>query len=254
MLGPVEIRGAARPFHRSAARELVVYLACHRQGARSDVWSAALWTDRGVAPSTVHSTASVARRALGCSRHGVEHLPRGGRTLRLADTVGSDVEQFAAAAASPDPHHWREALGLIRGRLFDGLSRCDWAVLDGTMAQLESMVVDTALKAAEHFLQMGSGEEAQWMIRRGLCISPYDERLYRALLRATQVVGNRVGLRSALREILLIASDGDRGPWSAGPGTPSDPDYSVIHPKTLNLYWELSGEGIAAARGHPSRL
>ena len=49
VLGPVEIRGAAQPFHRAAARELVVYLAFHRQGVRTDVWAAALWTDRRIA-------------------------------------------------------------------------------------------------------------------------------------------------------------------------------------------------------------
>src|ERR1700722_18505483 len=97
-LGPVEIRGAVRPFCRGAAKELVVYLAFHRQGVRNDVWAAALWTDRCVSPSTLHSTASVARRSLGRSRDGVEHLPRGGRRLRLGDTVGTDVERFARAA------------------------------------------------------------------------------------------------------------------------------------------------------------
>jgi DNA-binding SARP family transcriptional activator len=254
VLGPVEIRGAAQPFRRSAARELVVYLACHRRGARSDVWSAALWTDRCVAASTVHSTASVARRALGCSRDGNPHLPRSGRLLRLADTVSSDLEQFAAAAASPDPQRWREALSLVRGRLFDGLSLCDWSVLDGTGAQIESMVVETALRAAEHSLRRGAGEEAQSAIRRGLRISPYDERLYRALLRATEVTGNRVGLRAAMREILLIASDGDRGLLGAGPGTTEHQGSPLVHQKTVNLYRELTGEGIPAAGGHPARL
>ena len=65
VLGPIEIRGAARAFCRASARELVVYLAFHRHGVRNDVWGAALWADRCVAPSTLHSTASVARRALG---------------------------------------------------------------------------------------------------------------------------------------------------------------------------------------------
>jgi DNA-binding SARP family transcriptional activator len=254
LLGPVEIRGAAQPFCRPAARELVVYLTCHRHGASSDVWGAALWTDRPIAPSTLHSTASVARRALGRSRRGNDHLPRSGRTLRLADTVGSDVDQFAVAAASPDPTLWREALGLVRGRLFEGLTLCDWAVLDGTAAQVESMVVETALKAAEHSLRLGRGEDAEWMIRRALRVSPYDERLYRSLLRATAVMGNRVGLRSAMRELLLIAGDGDLGARGAVTGTRGDPRYSVIHPETMNLYRELTGGGVPAARGRPSRL
>jgi DNA-binding SARP family transcriptional activator len=254
VLGPVEIRGAAQPFRRSAAKELVVYLAFHRQGARADVWAAALWTDRCIAQSTLHSTSSVARRSLGRSESGVDHLPRHGRILRLADTVGTDVERFARAAASPDPTRWMHALGLVRGRLFDGLGLCDWAVLDGTQAEVESMVVDTALRAAAHYLRRGQGEEAEWVIRRGLRVSPYDERLYRALLRATEVMGNRVGLRTAMEELLRVAADGDPLCRRPGPGLSSEPAHSFIHPQTLTLFRELARGGIPAAGGDPSRL
>jgi len=254
VLGPVEIRGAAQPFHRSAARELVVYLAFHREGVRTDVWAAALWTDRCIAPSTLHSTSSVARRSLGRSESGVDHLPRRGRLLRLENTVGTDVERFARAAATADPRRWIDALRLVRGRVFGGLGLCDWAVLDGTQAQVESMVVETALKAAAHSLGHGQGEEAEWAVRRGLRVSPYDERLYRALLRATEVMGNRVGLRSAMEELLRVAADGDPQCQRAGPGTPGQSGHSSIHPQTLSLFRELARGGIPAAGGDPSRL
>ncbi len=254
MLGPVEIRGAAQPFHRAAARELVVYLAFHRQGVRTDVWAAALWTDRSIAQSTLHSTSSVARRSLGRSQSGVDHLPRRGRLLRLENTVGTDVDRFARAAATPDPERWMDALRLVRGRVFDGLGLCDWAVLDGTQAQVESMVVDTALKAAAHYLRCGQGEEAEWVARRGLRVSPYDERLYRALLRATEVMGNRVGLRSAMEELLRVAADGDSLCRGAGRGALSGSGRSFVHPQTMSLFRELARGGIPAAGGDPSRL
>ena len=254
VLGPVEVRGAAQPFRRAAARELVVYLAFHRQGVRSDVWAAALWADRSVAQSTLHSTSSVARRSLGRSESGMDHLPRRGRLLRLEDTVGTDVERFARAAAAPDPECWMEALRLVRGRAFDGLELCDWAVLDGTQAQIESMVVATALKAAAHYLRRGRGEEAEWGIRQGLRVSPYDERLYRALLRATEVMGNRVGLRTAMEEILRVAGDGDPLCRAAGPGTLSEAGRAFLHPQTMSLFRELARGGIPAAGGDPSRL
>jgi DNA-binding SARP family transcriptional activator len=254
VLGPVEIRGAAQPFRRSAAKELVVYLAFHRQGARADVWAAALWTDRCIAQSTLHSTSSVARRSLGRSESGVDHLPRRGRILRLEDSVGTDVERFARAAATPDPERWMDALGLVRGRLFDGLGLCDWAVLDGTQAEVESMVVDTALRAAAHYLRRGQGEEAEWVIRRGLRVSPYDERLYRALLRATEVMGNRIGLRTAMEELLRVAADADPLCRKPGPGMRGESGHSFIHPQTLTLFRELARGGIPAAGGDPSRL
>jgi DNA-binding SARP family transcriptional activator len=254
VLGPVEIRGATQPFQRSAARELVVYLAFHREGVRTDVWATALWTDRCIAQSTLHSTSSVARRSLGRSEDGVDHLPRRGGLLRLADTVGTDVDRFAGAAATPDPARWMDALGLVRGRLFDGLGLSDWAVLDGTQAAVESMVVDTALKAAAHFVRRGEGKAAEWAARRGLRVSPYDERLYRALLRATEVMGNRVGLRTAMEELLRVAADGD--PWCrrTGPGTLSESGPSVLHPQTMTLFRELARGALPAAGGDPSRL
>jgi DNA-binding SARP family transcriptional activator len=239
VLGPVEIRGAAHPFSRRAAAELVVYLALHRGGATNDVWSAALWPDRAVAPSTLHSTASVARRALGRSADGSDHLTRCRGRLRLGPTVGTDADQFAAAASSTDSRRWTDALALVRGRLFDGLTLSDWTVLSGTAAELEAMVVRTALRGAEAALGAGRADEAEWMVRRGLRVSPYDERLYRGLLRATEAQGNRLGLRSAMAELLCLASDGDG---------------AAIHPRTVALYRELAHSRGPEAGGDLVRL
>jgi DNA-binding SARP family transcriptional activator len=253
-LGPVEIRGAIRPFCRGAAKELVVYLAFHRQGARNDIWGAALWPDRSMAQSTLHSTASVARRALGQAKNGTDHLPRGGRRLRLADTVRTDVDRFTEVVANPDPAGWGEALALVRGRPFEGLNLADWAVLDGTQAHLESMVVDAALRVAEHLLRRGRGEDAEWAIRQGLRASPYDERLYRALLWAAEVMGNRVGMRSTMAELRCLAADGAIPARGAKPGTGGRSALSFLHPKTLALFRELSRGELPEARGDPFRL
>jgi DNA-binding SARP family transcriptional activator len=254
VLGPVEIRGAAQPFSRSAAQELIVYLAFHRQGVRNDVWAAALWPDRCVAPSTLHSTASVARRSLGQSARGSDHLPRSGRRVALAESVGTDVERFAQDASATDPSRWQSALALVRGRPFEGLRLGDWAVLDGTQAEVESMVANTALKAAEHHLRRGRGEEAEWMIRRGLRASPYDERLYRALLRAADAKGDRIGLRSTMAELLCVANGGDGAFSERRPGMGDRDTRSLLHPKTVALFRELAHGESPAARRDPVRL
>jgi hypothetical protein len=116
------------------------------------------------------------------------------------------------------------------------------------------MVLDTALKGAEHFLHLGRGEEAEWMIRRGLQVNPYDERLYRALLRAAEAMGNRVGLRSTMAELLCVAAEG-RGPSRGpGPGAGSGSGHSSLHPRTVALFQELARGETPAARGDPSRL
>ena len=70
VLGPVVVRGAPGPFRRSAARELVVYLAFHRGGVRHAEWSLAIWPERPVSLSTAHSTSCDARRALGRDSQG----------------------------------------------------------------------------------------------------------------------------------------------------------------------------------------
>jgi DNA-binding SARP family transcriptional activator len=243
VLGPVEVRGAARTFRRPASKDLVVYLAFHRQGARPDEWAAALWPTIAPAPPTLHSTVSDARRALDRSASGGEHLTRVGGRYRLGTSVGTDVERFARLTSSTDPADWKAAFSLIRGSLFDGLRFPDWAVFDGTRARVESMVVTSALRRAGDLQGAGLGADAEWLIRQALRISPLDERLYRALLRSTESQGNRAGLRATLQELLILASDCGR---SGG--------ESQIHPETLALYRDLAHDRVPVVGGQPVRL
>ena len=248
VLGPAVVRGTALPFHRSAALELVVYLAFHRRGVRHAEWPLAIWPERPVSLSTVHSTSSDARRALGRAADGRPHLPRG-VDLRLGDGVTTDVERFATLAAADDPHELLEAMRLVRGPLFSGLQRNDWAIFDGTQAEIESLVVRTALRGSDAFVRLGRGDEAEWMVRQALHVSPYDERLYRALLTATAAQGNRVRLRSTMAHLLTLAGE-VTGPTTrmAEPG-PAD----CLHPETTALYRDLL-RWSPAAGGHPARL
>ncbi len=250
VLGPVVLRGTAGPFRRSAARELVVYLAFHRRGVRHAEWSFAIWPERAVSPSTAHSTSSDARRALGLDADGRPHLPRG-VGLRLRESVTTDVERFAslADAADDDPHQLLRAMRLVRGPLFSGLRRTDWAVFDGTHAQIEALVVGTALRAADAYVGLGRGEQAEWIVRQAFHVSPYDERLYRALLVATAAQGNRVRLRSAMAQLLTLAGEGGRPPARTRELTPAD----CLHPATTALYRDLLC-GSPGTGGHPVRL
>jgi len=248
VLGPVVVRGAAGPFRRSAARELVVYLAFHRGGVRHAEWSLAIWPERPVSLSTAHSTSCDARRALGRDSQGCPHLPRG-VDLRLGDSVTTDVERFASLAAADDPHQLLGAMRLVRGPLFAGLHRTDWAVFDGTHSDIEALVVRTALRGADAFVQLGCGEEAEWMVRQALHLSPYDERLYRALLVATAAQDNRAQLHSAMAQLRTLAGEAARPPARTAWHAPSD----CLHPATTALYRDLL-LGSPAAGGHPARL
>lgn len=252
VLGPITVDGATRPFRRSAALELVAYLSLHRQGVSSTEWPVALWPDRAVSPATVHSTASDARQALGRAADGRWHLPHHGGHLRLSETVGCDVDRFAMLQSTGDPDSVVEAMRLVRGRLFAGLRRADWAVLDGTQAAVEGLVVDAALQAADRFLRSERADDAAWVVRRALVVSPYDERLYRALLRTTALRGNRRALRATMTQLLTLA--GDVAPPRTGRAlNGNNPALTCVHPQTAALYRDLL-RGAPAVGGVPSRL
>lgn len=248
MLGPVAVHGAAGPFRRSAALELVVYLAFHRAGVRHADWSLALWPERPVSPTTAHSTSSEARRALGRDAEGRPHLPRG-VDLRLRDSVTTDVARFTALAVTEDPQQLLRAMRLVRGPLFAGLHRADWAVFDGTQSEIEALVVGTAIRGARALVRLGRGEDAEWMVRRALRLCPYDERLYRALLVATAAQGNRAGLRSAMAHVRTLAGEPAHLPRGSARPDPA----GWLHPATTALYRDLL-LGSPAAKGHPARL
>jgi DNA-binding SARP family transcriptional activator len=248
VLGPATVHGAAGPFRRSAARELVTYLAFHRGGVRHVEWSLAIWPERPVSLSTAHSTSSDARRALGCDGQGRLHLPRG-VSLRLGESVTTDVDRFAALVDSDDPDRLARAMELIRGPIFAGLHRTDWAVFDGIHSRIEALVVRTALRGADRFVELGCGDRAEWIVRQALHVSPYDERLYRALLVATAAQGNRVRLHAAMAQLRTMAGEEGHPPARTGVLDPVD----CLHPATTALYRDLLGRSPAAG-GHPARL
>jgi len=227
VLGSIEIVGAARPFNRAWSIELIVYLAMHRKGASSEQWATALWPDRIMAPASLHSTASSARRSLGVSISGEDHLPRAHGRLSLGSSVDSDWNRFSDLSKTMEPESWHQALALIRGRPFEGLRAADWVLLEGIAANIEAVVVDLAVRYAEHCLSVGDSNGAEWSARQGLLVSAYDERLYRMLLRAADLAGNPAGVESVMAELVrLVAEDVE--------------PYDAVHPETFDLYRSLS--------------
>ena len=228
ILGPVEVVGNARPFARAWALELVIYLALHDAGATTDQWSGALWPDRLMAPASLHSTASSARRSLGTSAlTGADHLPRAHGRLALAPSVTTDWARFRQLVATDEPEHLAQALRLIRGRPFQGLRATDWVLLEGFSATIEASVVDAACRLAEHHLSRGEASAAELAARLALRVSEYDERLYRILLRAADAAGNPAGVESTMRELVQLIAD-------------EVEPYDAVHPDTLELYRRLS--------------
>lgn len=253
VLGPVDVLGASRPLARAWTLELVAYLVMHPRGATAEMWTTALWPDRVVADPTRHSTVSAARRSLGSAANGADHLPRCSGRLRLAPSVTSDWAQFATLAATTGtgaPDAWSAALGLVRGRPFDGLRAVDWAILEGCCAEIEGAVVDLALRLAQHELAAGRGRAAEVAARRALLVCPYDERLYRVLLMAADRQGNPAGVEAAMAELArLVAGDavGARRGADGGETKMGDRFSSLrsdltdwVHPDTAAVYRSLS--------------
>jgi len=222
-------------FTRAWAKELVVYLAMHPNGVTNEAWATALWPDRLMAPSSLHSTASVARRSLGRARSGIDHLPHSHGRLTLADTVGTDWDRFVVLADSDDPHSWRLSLEMVRGRPFEGLRSSDWPILEGIGPAIESAVVDLSGRLAGACLSRGDPREAEWAARKGLLVSPYDERLYRMLMRAADLGGNPAGVEAVMSELVKVVGD-DIEPLDS------------VHPSTMELYRSLTRRRSAARR------
>jgi len=238
VLGPLEVRGAARPFERAWSLDLVVYLAMHERGATNDAWATALWPDRLMAAATVHTTVSAARRSLGLTASGEDHLPRHRGGLRLRPTVSTDWRRLRSLSARPGPAAWWAGLELVRGRPFEGLRSPDWVVLEGVGATVEDGVVALATKLAQHHLARGEGRLAALAARRGLLASPFDERLYRLLLRSADAEGHPSGVERVMAELVQLVGGprADARPVGAlGPF-----EYQLVHPETVDLYLALS--------------
>ncbi len=246
VLGPVEVRGAAKPFSRAGALDLIAYLAMHPRGVTTDQWSTALWPERVVAASTLHSTVSAARRSLGRSIGGPDHLPRGHGAVQLGPTVTCDWSRLENLARRSDPEAWRRGLALVRGRPFDGLRCPDWTVLEGHAAAVEDAVVRLATRLAEHELAAGNGAAAERAARRGLRASPYDERLYRLLLRAADEQGNPSGVESAMADLLRLLGGAAPSTGRPEPASAGDDAASWVHPRTADLYRALTRRRTAA--------
>ena len=184
VLGPVEVRGAAAPFRRSAA-------ARARGLPVAPSWACA---PRGVGARTVARPLGVDVDAL---LHGVG-CPSGTRARRrrsgaLYRGMGATWRSALMSARTwPGSKRspltvgwpaWSTPWASCGGPVFAGLRCTDWALFDGTEASIQSLVAETALRAADLLLGRGHSAAAERIVRRALLASPYDERLYRSLLR-----------------------------------------------------------------------
>jgi DNA-binding SARP family transcriptional activator len=235
VLGRVEVRGVPK-IERAKSIELIVYLALHRHGVDGDQLWEALWPDKPINRGTLHTTVTAARTGLGRAPDGSRYLPNAGDGLyRLSPALGLDWDRFralarAGQAGGPDAASLlHQALELVRGRPLDSpASRSyEWAVVHRT--EMETVIAETAERLGLLHLDAGDPEQANWAARRGLAASPYDERLYRVLMRSAHAAGNPAGVEALWQELLAVL------------GTDLDLVDEDLHPDTIALYTSLRG-------------
>jgi DNA-binding SARP family transcriptional activator len=228
ILGNVQVNGAPESFrYRRRLTELVAFLAMHPEGATTDSFATALWPERRVPVQTLANRLSETRKALGIAADGRPRLRKAGRRHLIVDAE-TDWERFKVLGdkrAGWDS--WRKALALVRGRPFEGLERGEWAQLEGFAAAIEAEIVGLACRLGEHALDERDAGLAHWAALQGLLVSPWDERLYRLLMRAADAMGNRGGIEAALRSLAAaLELEGD--------------PLLGIHPETSALYRRLT--------------
>lgn len=237
VFGPVEVVGADRPFRRAFALDLVAYLALHPHGVTTDRWVTALWPERSVAPATVHSTSSAARRSLGRDAAGRDFLPSGHGRLALDRRVRCDLD-LAEAALADGAAACRPLLGLLRGRAFDGLQRFEWVIAEGHLARAERVGGALAALVATEDLAAGHLDAAHAALRRGIAVSPYDEGLWRLLLEVTSASGSRRSLDAVIAELGVLL-----GATTAGRAPAMEEVEYLVHPTTWARYCTLASDG-----------
>ena len=223
VLGPLEIRGIAAAPQRSKATELIAWLVLHNRHGSTDEVATALWP-MGASEGSQHNVIWDARRALGEDADGNSLLVREGG-LKLSPLVTSDWAHFRELAGCDDRETRVAALSLVRGKPFGDVD-WPWSTVEGLAATMEAEVCDLASAIGEQALLDGDASLAAHAAEQGILASPYDERLYRLLMRASDALGNPAGIRSAMGRLAAILED-DVEPLES------------VHPETRALYEAL---------------
>jgi DNA-binding SARP family transcriptional activator len=223
VLGSLEIRGLAVAPERSKATELIAWLVLHGRHGSTDEVATALWP-MGASGGSQHNVIWDARRALGEDADGNALLIRAG-DLRLSPLVTSDWAHFLELATCDDRDVRVAALSLVRGKPFGDVD-WPWSTVEGLAATMEAEVCDLASSIGEQALLDGDASLAAHAAEQGILASPYDERLYRLLMRASDALGNPAGIRSAMGRLAAVLED-DVEPLES------------VHPETRALYEAL---------------
>jgi len=230
LLGPVRVEsadGRQAEFQRSKARELVAWLATHRERASRTLARTALW-DVDVQDATFSNVASDARKGLArlvAPPAGEDWIGRGHADDRipLHPLVRTDAEVVADALSAarlqpPDAAiaTLTPAVGLLAGMPFEGTSY-SWADPEGITSSFVLLAVSAASELAAHCLSVGDIDGLFAATERGLRVLSGHEELIALRMRAHAQAGDYAGVRHEWESYARsIAAD----PWNDGEPSP----------------------------------
>jgi hypothetical protein len=236
LLGPFEVVGIDAPDRERSGllHEALALLLLHREGVHPRVLASALWP-RGVTEDVRDALIGRLREWLGTDPDGGERLTidATGRIV-LSTSVVSDWDvlqtlhhEATEGRAAGDPVARRrlltDALSLARGRLFEDRApgRYAWLGHEIVDAQHPVLVAEIALALSSLHLDANKPKAAVAAIETGMAISPDDERLWLAYLRAANATGDAGRLEAAASALFARAAE-------TGPGRGMPPRVEAL--------------------------
>jgi DNA-binding SARP family transcriptional activator len=224
LLGPVQIHVHGRQLSkglRTKAIELLTYLLVHPGGVTRDAAIEALWPeldpDRGVA--WFKAVLGNLRRALSPSEpNDASPIPRVvDRYQANPDLIGCDLWRFqhalTTAANTSDPaakaSAFEQALAAYQGNLVDGADY-DWALTEPQ--DLRRQAITAASRLADLHHQAADHQRALDVLEQAVRWDPYNEELYRQIMRAQARLGRVEEVRRTYRRLELRMADLDDDP------------------------------------------
>lgn len=210
VLGQLLIEGGRRHGRklRGPSRDLLAYLALHRNGAHRDQLTDELWPDQSPehARSRLYRAAADVRSHFGDAiliRNGDHYqLNRAHVRVDLDDLEHHQAVLAQTQSADQELSRLEAALALFRGEPLEG-SDLPWA--ENEQRRLHALRLELLERAGRNRLSRGDASGALTDAEAGLAQEPYNENLARVAMQAEAALGLRTALISRyekLRELL----------------------------------------------------
>lgn len=216
VLGGVEIDHATDKVEKTKRARLLEYAAylALNPGATATQIDEAIWPGKRSESNlnTRNTATSKLRSWLGKDADGQDYLPRhqhGSTGYALAEAVTTDWHQWRALLpAGPlqaTTEALAEALELVRGRPFEGVSARRYAWSERACQQMITEITDACYELGRRRLMSGKWRGAEQAVVIGLWIEPAYERLWRLRIMAAHASGNHTAQDEAIDRMLVIA-------------------------------------------------